>query len=223
MAVEIRTSWILAAVAVVASGVVVWRTIEWQDVEWFFTRAPVDQPSGTQVQPETGAETPQRNGQPEESLNAQTGALPERVEIGRDSGETDTPPTTATAASATSRDEADPFEGIPDRLFRSSVTAVVAEASPPRSAGAIQQAQVLDRVAPSYPPTARRARIQGTVEVEAAIAADGSVESVRVLAGHPWLAPAAEEAMKGWRYAPAMRDGINVASVVRVRFTFRLE
>lgn len=49
---------------------------------------------------------------------------------------------------------------------------------------------------PTYPPLARQARITGEVELQLQIRKDGSVESVRVVKGHPLLAPATVESAR---------------------------
>jgi TonB family protein len=49
---------------------------------------------------------------------------------------------------------------------------------------------------PSYPPLARQARIGGDVNIELAIHADGSIESVKAINGHPMLVQAALDSAK---------------------------
>jgi TonB family protein len=53
---------------------------------------------------------------------------------------------------------------------------------------------------PKYPPLARTARISGDVKLELQLRPDGTVSSVRVISGHPLLAPAAVESAKGSRF-----------------------
>jgi protein TonB len=52
--------------------------------------------------------------------------------------------------------------------------------------------------------------------------ADGSVQEIKVLSGHPILAPAAAEAVKQWKYAKTLVDGKPVAVVTTVDVEFRL-
>jgi TonB family protein len=54
-------------------------------------------------------------------------------------------------------------------------------------------------LAPTYP--ARRALIQGKVEIQFRIDGSGATTSVEVLSGHPRLAHSAEQAVKTWRFA----------------------
>jgi protein TonB len=83
------------------------------------------------------------------------------------------------------------------------------------------QGMVLRRVQPPYPPLARQARIQGSVVLEAEISKDGSIQNLRLLAGHPMLAPSAIEAVKQWKYKPYILNGeaVEVQTTITVNFT----
>ena len=59
----------------------------------------------------------------------------------------------------------------------------------------VQEAKLIRRVQPSYPSIARSARISGTVQIEAIIARDGTIQNLRVIDGHPLLSQAAVEAV----------------------------
>jgi protein TonB len=63
------------------------------------------------------------------------------------------------------------------------------------------------------------------VELLVAIAASGEVARVEVAAssGFEDLDAAAVEAVRAWRFAPALVDGVPVADFVRLRVRFRLE
>lgn len=78
------------------------------------------------------------------------------------------------------------------------------------------------KVAPVYPPMARQLGMQGDVEVEARITADGSVESVKPLTGNPVLLNAAVAAMKQWKFTPFTNEGKAVKAVAPISFTFKL-
>ncbi len=76
---------------------------------------------------------------------------------------------------------------------------------------------------PLYPESARRARLQGTVVVEAIIDRNGEVTDVRVLKGMPGgLDRAAIEAVSDWRFTPATRQGEPVPVVFRLTVQFSL-
>jgi protein TonB len=76
---------------------------------------------------------------------------------------------------------------------------------------------------PLYPAEAKQKRIQGTVHLKAVIGADGTVRELRVIDGHPLLAPAAMEAVKRWKYKPYYVEGKPVEVETTVTVSFRLE
>jgi TonB family protein len=63
--------------------------------------------------------------------------------------------------------------------------------------------RVKRRVAPDYPEIARRFNTAGVVKLSVEITPGGDVQSVKVLGGHPLLIPAAQEAVRKWKYEPA--------------------
>ncbi|HZD77013.1 MAG TPA: energy transducer TonB [Acidobacteriaceae bacterium] len=73
---------------------------------------------------------------------------------------------------------------------------------------------------PRYPAIAIAARIQGTVLLVATISRTGAIENLRLVSGPPMLAPAAEEAVRTWRYRPYLLNGepVEVETTVRVIF-----
>jgi TonB family protein len=73
------------------------------------------------------------------------------------------------------------------------------------------------RVAPAYPELAKRMRISGVVRVEATVDSDGQVSQVKAVSGNRALCPAAEDAVRKWRFAPA-----DAQSTVTVEITFTL-
>jgi TonB family protein len=81
--------------------------------------------------------------------------------------------------------------------------------------------QFVTRIQPAYPALAREAKIQGTVTLLAVIEKDGSIASLDVLSGNPFLIEAALDAVKGWKYKP-YKIGGHVAVVhtqILVNFT----
>ena len=68
----------------------------------------------------------------------------------------------------------------------------------------------------------RDAGLEGIVPMDALIAADGSVASVRVLSAqvHPEFARAAEDAVRQWRFSQTLLNGaaVEVRMTVSVRF-----
>jgi protein TonB len=74
---------------------------------------------------------------------------------------------------------------------------------------------------PRYPELARPLRQRGRVIVELRVGRDGEPHDLRVVeSAGVLLDEAALAALRTWRYQPAERDGVTVASVVRVRLEF---
>jgi len=80
---------------------------------------------------------------------------------------------------------------------------------------------IIKKVAPVYPPMARKARVQGTVILRVQISKSGNVENIQLVSGHTMLAPAAIEAVKQWEYKPYLLNGepVDVETRVTVNFT----
>lgn len=93
------------------------------------------------------------------------------------------------------------------------------------STGPRYEAAYLRNPAPPYPPAARRRSLQGRVLVHAVVGPGGDCAraEVRKSSGHPILDEAALQAVRGWRFLPATRDGRPVAAGVEIPIVFRLE
>jgi len=99
------------------------------------------------------------------------------------------------------------------------------EAARPAPKGESRGPVPISQPHPSYPPDARFEGVEGTVVLLASIDAGGKVSNLKVerSAGDRRLDRAAERAVKQWTYKPSLKDGVPVASSVRVRVQFRLE
>jgi TonB family protein len=75
---------------------------------------------------------------------------------------------------------------------------------------------------PIYPSTARQARIEGEVVLQALISEKGMVESVSVVSGPGPLQNAAVEALRRWRFKPYLLEGHPVAVRTFVDFRFKM-
>lgn len=120
--------------------------------------------------------------------------------------------------------------GIPDGTAGSSSPDPTAAVSPPpvpsgpiRVSGSVSAPIVVHKVRPRYPPIARAAGVQGTVECEATIDQKGHVVDIRVVSGNRLLHDAAVSAMKQWRYRPGRLNGqpVSVFFTLRVKFSIR--
>jgi TonB family protein len=67
---------------------------------------------------------------------------------------------------------------------------------------AITHRAIVSRVSPSYPELARRMHVSGKVVLLVTIQPDGTVSATKVESGHALLAPAAQDAVSRWRFAP---------------------
>ncbi len=101
------------------------------------------------------------------------------------------------------------------RLIQAAALALaVALAIPARAA---DDRAVKSRVSPVYPEIAKRMKITGAVHMEVTVDADGKVTDVKTLNGNHALAPAAEDAVRKWRFAPGA-----ARSTVEVEVNFNL-
>ena len=65
---------------------------------------------------------------------------------------------------------------------------------------------VIRKVVPSYPETAKRINLAGTVKLLATVAPNGTVKSIQPLGGSPILLQAAQDAVYRWQFAPASSE-----------------
>ncbi len=89
--------------------------------------------------------------------------------------------------------------------------------------GDVKPARLLKPTPPIYPAAARTQRISGDVQVDALIDADGNVTSTKVISGPVQLHQSAANAVKQWKYAPALLDGKPTAMHLTVTVQFRLQ
>ncbi|MBP2625861.1 MAG: hypothetical protein H6Q68_572 [Firmicutes bacterium] len=92
------------------------------------------------------------------------------------------------------------------------------------SGGGESSANCLYGPKPTYPQAARKAGWEGAVVLRTLISTDGSVVSVSVRegSGYDELDEAAVQGVKKWRFSPAKKAGIPIASFHDVRVRFRL-
>lgn len=100
------------------------------------------------------------------------------------------------------------------------------QAAPPqkptiiRVSGEVQEALLLNRVIPEYPPIAKQTRTEGTVVLTALISREGRIEDLKVISGHPLLVNAALTAVRQWRYRPTLlgAEPVEVLTTIAVHF-----
>jgi TonB family protein len=89
--------------------------------------------------------------------------------------------------------------------------------------GNAQAANLITQVRPNYPPEAKQAGIQGTVQLQAVLGKDGKVQDIKVLSGEPVLAAAALDAVRQWVYRPTLLNGepVEVKTTIDINFTLQ--
>jgi len=122
--------------------------------------------------------------------------------------------------------DAGPGPSIPGASGDGRTTEVPSPAAPKRpvkvSAG-VMTALLIHRVQPEYPRLAEAMRLSGTVELEARIGTDGTVQELEVVSGNPILARAAVEAVQQWRYQPTRLNGQPVQVETHITVTFSMQ
>jgi len=96
-------------------------------------------------------------------------------------------------------------------------------ATPPAGA-VVAPAPLADNPPPVYPAAARRRGLQGLVVLLVRVLPDGSAGALSVAesSGHDLLDQAALDAVAGWRFRPALRDGVAVEHDLEVPLRFVL-
>ncbi len=89
--------------------------------------------------------------------------------------------------------------------------------------GDVRPPERILHVDPEYPEMARLSRTEGRVILEIVVNRDGGVEEVSVRHGHPLFDRSAIEAVKKWRYNPALQSGRAVKVYMIVVIDFKLK
>ena len=133
------------------------------------------------------------------------------------------PPAVGTGIAPIAREGGDPLAGLPDSIGTVAPPQVHIERTKRLAiSSGVMDGQKLSGADPRYPAIAIAARVQGTVVLAATISRTGTIENLRVVAGPPMLAPAAEEAVRTWRYRPYSLNGEPVEVETTVRVVFHL-
>lgn len=86
----------------------------------------------------------------------------------------------------------------------------------------IDPALLTHRVEPTYPTLGLQMRREGTVELHAIIANDGSIRSLQVLEGDPLFYQSALDAVHQWRYKPTFLNGLPVEVDTHITVIYKL-
>ncbi len=108
-------------------------------------------------------------------------------------------------------------------LFEGNAKQPAAPAAPVPVGGDVKPARMISSVPPAYPALARTQHVAGDVRLDALIDANGRVSAMKVVSGPTLLHQAAMDALRQWKYQPAMLDGKPVAMHLAVTIQFRLQ
>jgi protein TonB len=94
-----------------------------------------------------------------------------------------------------------------------------------RPGGNVTEPKLLKGPKPNYTPGAMKAKVQGSVFMEAVVLTDGTVGEVRVVRsldkGHG-LDDEAVRTVKEWRFTPGKKNDIAVPVVVEIQMSFSM-
>jgi TonB family protein len=88
---------------------------------------------------------------------------------------------------------------------------------------AVMQNQIVRKVNPVYPEEAKKARIQGKVELNAVINKTGEVERLNIISGPKELQQSSLDAVRQWIYKPYLLNGqpVEVKTTINVIYTLK--
>jgi len=88
-------------------------------------------------------------------------------------------------------------------------------------AAADRPPQATDQPAPAYPFDVRKEQVEGRVTLQFTVTTDGRVANPVVLQASNWVfRDLALDAVKKWKYAPALKDGRPVTATVNQSIVF---
>ena len=122
--------------------------------------------------------------------------------------------------------EANPFAGVIGESAGNTARvnpALPAPAPPaPVKGGQMQQPKLLSSVSAVYPPLAHTQHVQGDVVIDALVDATGKVAATNVISGNSLLQKSAVDALRLWKYQPALLNGEPIPIHIKVTIAFHL-
>jgi periplasmic protein TonB len=118
--------------------------------------------------------------------------------------------------------------GAIDGIGNAGIGVVVAPSAPPppmtpmRLHAGIREPRKIADVAPVYPQLAQASHVEGIVIIEATIDVRGTVQAARVLRSVTLLDQAALDAVRQWKFTPALLNGVPVPVIMTVTVNFTL-
>lgn len=81
------------------------------------------------------------------------------------------------------------------------------------------KARILTKPMPSFPESARKKRISGTVMLKVVLTSRGTVDNIQVVQAVPGLTEQAIEAARKIKFMPAMKDGKYVSTMLQLEYS----
>jgi protein TonB len=97
-----------------------------------------------------------------------------------------------------------------------------ASTQPVRVSRSLQEAKLIHRVDPTYPPLCRQIRVEGEVHLKAIVARDGSMRELTFVSGHACFVQHSMQAVAQWRYQPTLLNGHAVEVETTITVIYRL-
>ena len=95
-------------------------------------------------------------------------------------------------------------------------------ASSPATGKTIRDPKLFTSTAPIYPSVAKQSNTQGTVVIQAEVDQMGNVSEAKAISGPTSLRQAAIDAVRRWKYLPALINGKPATAQVTINVQFRL-
>jgi len=115
------------------------------------------------------------------------------------------------------------LETVEDAVFTPPADAVKARDALSEVPGDVMKGNLVTKVPPIYPPSAKFTRTSGTVLLQVLIGKDGHIHGLRILQSpDPALTVAALEAVQQWVYQPYLLNGEPVDVLTKVTVNFRI-
>ncbi len=180
---------------------------------------------GTHLATTLHASAPIRDGQPALHLLAlyQPPRIPDHIANSNDDGAASNDP-----PAIGNGDGRGNGPGVDSGLGNSVLAPTVAAPKPPepakpvRVSAGVEEARLVTRIEPVYPPSAIALHMSGTVRLRAIISADGTVSRLDVVSGNAILARAAVAAVRQWRYHSTLLNGRAVEVETDITVIFEL-
>ncbi|MCI0337507.1 MAG: energy transducer TonB [Acidobacteria bacterium] len=98
---------------------------------------------------------------------------------------------------------------------------LIATSGAPKLSEAVLWGDAITKAQPQYPPSAKRIKASGQVEVLVTVSKAGRVIDAKAISGHLLLRDAAVEAARQWVFKPAMLKGVPVETQIVLSFVFK--